>query len=40
MWVHLLLLSSLTGNVLDERKLPIEGAFVVVSRMGEEPASG
>jgi len=39
MWVHLLLLSSLTGTVLDGKNRPIEGAVVVLiaSTFAEEP---
>lgn len=42
MWVHLLLLSSLTGTVLDEKNRPIEGALVALipRAHGEEPKTG
>ena len=40
MWSYLLAISSLAGIVLDERNLPIEGAAVLVSRLGAPPASG
>jgi protocatechuate 3,4-dioxygenase beta subunit len=41
MWVHLLLLSSLMGTVLDEKNRPIEGAVVVLvpSSFREDPAT-
>jgi hypothetical protein len=42
MWTYLLLLSSLTGTVLDEKSRPIEGAVVVLmpASFREEPATG
>ena len=42
MWMHLLLLSTLSGTVLDEKNHPIEGAVVVLIPSGfrEEPATG
>jgi protocatechuate 3,4-dioxygenase beta subunit len=42
MWMHLLLLSSLSGAVLDEKGTPIEGAVVVLIpvRFRDEPVTG
>jgi len=42
MWMHLLLLSSLTGTVIDEQNRPLEGAVVALipRAYGEEPKTG
>jgi protocatechuate 3,4-dioxygenase beta subunit len=41
MWISLLLLSSLTGTVLDEKNRPVEGAVVLIaSSFGAEPKTG
>jgi protocatechuate 3,4-dioxygenase beta subunit len=42
MWTYLLLLSSISGTVLDERNRPIEGAVVALipRAYGEEPKTG